>query len=269
MHPSIRHDSPARGALRRLLAAGFAIAALAACSRAQEVDTVAAPAPVPASAPAQASAPAAAGARPTAPATGPVDARALGPAERTLPPELLADTSSLTLAAVLSQKRLYVLRRGRITTWYDVAIGKDLHPTPTGNFTIRRLIWNPSWVPPDEEWARDKEPRGPTDPANPMKAVKIFFREPDYYIHGTGDLASLGSAASHGCLRMHPEQAARLAQSLMDLSGVSWDWSRIKRLLRIGETKTVNLKHPVRMVVLHGTPILGADTAPAAPGAAP
>ena len=263
MHPTSRHPSPARGALRRLLAAGVAIAALAACSRAQQVDTTGAPVP----APATNAGPAADETRQLN-GTGSTSDRALGPAERTLPPELLADTASLTLAAVLSQKRLYVLRRGRITTWYDVAIGKDLHPTPTGNFAIKKLIWNPAWVPPDEEWARDKEPRGPKDPANPMKAVKIFFREPDYYIHGTGDLASLGSAASHGCLRMHPEQAARLAQSLMDLSGVSWDWSRIRRLLHLGDTKTVNLKHPVRMVVLHGTPILGADAPATVPGGA-
>jgi lipoprotein-anchoring transpeptidase ErfK/SrfK len=264
MHSSIRH-SPARGALRRLLAAGFAIAALAACSRAQQVDTAGAPV----TAPSTSAAPATAGNTPDPAATSIPNAPALGPAERTLPPELLTDTASLTLAAVLSQKRLYVLRRGRITTWYDVAIGKELHPTPTGNFTVKRLIWNPAWVPPDEEWARDKQPRGPKDPANPMKAVKIFFREPDYYIHGTGDLASLGSAASHGCLRMHPEQAARLAQSLMDLSGVSWDWSRIRRLLHLGDTKTVNLKHPVRMVVLQGEPILEANASQLAPAGTP
>lgn len=28
--------------------------------------------------------------------------------------------------------------------------------------------------------------------ANPMKLVKIFFKKPDYYIHGTGDVESLG-----------------------------------------------------------------------------
>ena len=250
-----RYHRHTRTLARRLVAAALATATLAGCSRAQGVDTVRTHAPAPEASP-----------RSDAPTSAPADSArpAMGLAERSLPPHLLADTSSLTLAAVLSERRLYVLRRGRITTWYDVAIGKDLHPTPTGNFTVKRLIWNPSWTPPDEEWARGKEPRGPKDPANPMKAVKIFFNEPDYYIHGTGDIGSLGSAASHGCLRMHPEQAARLAQSLMDESGVSWDWARIKRLLHIGETRAVTLKRPITMVVLAGDPLLGAAGEPSA-----
>ena len=236
----------ARAAVTRLLAALVAGAALAGCSRAQAVDTARTPVPVD---PLRGDS-----------ARAVVDTAAPAPrrAEESLPAWVFADTSSLSLVAVISERRLYVLSRGKLRTWYDVAVGKDNHPTPTGNFTIHRLIWNPSWTPPDAEWARGKQPKGPKDPGNPMKAVKIFFKEPDYYIHGTGDIRSLGSAASHGCLRMHPESAARLAQQLMDESGVSWDWSRIKRLLHIGETKTVNLKRPIAMVVLPGEPVLEA-----------
>ena len=236
--------------LPRLLAAILASAALAGCSRAQGVDTASTPIP----ADPIRTEPRADSARVAIDSAAPAPRRA----EESLPAWVLADTASLSLVAVISERRLYVLSRGKLRTWYDVAVGKDEHPTPTGNFTIRRLIWNPSWTPPDEEWARGKQPKGPKDPGNPMKAVKIFFKEPDYYIHGTGDLRSLGSAASHGCLRMHPESAARLAQQLMDESGVSWDWSRIKRVLHIGETKTVNLKRPIAIVVLPGEPVLEA-----------
>ena len=250
----MKHSTPiarrTRTATSRLLAAIGAGALLAGCSRAQVADTARTPAPV--------ELPRAEVLADSARLA--IDTAAPAPrrAEESLPAAVLADTAALSLVAVISERRLYVVSRGKLRTWYDVAVGKDNHPTPTGNFTIRRLIWNPSWTPPDAEWARGKEPKGPKDPGNPMKAVKIFFKEPDSYIHGTGDLRSLGSAASHGCLRMHPESAARLAQQLMDESGVSWDWSRIKRLLHVGETKTVNLKRPIAMVVVPGEPVLEA-----------
>ena len=71
---------------------------------------------------------------------------------------------------------------------YDVAVGAAEHPTPTGNFNIKKLVWNPAWVPPDVKWAKGSTAKSPGQAANPMKMVKIFFQEPDYYIHGTGGL---------------------------------------------------------------------------------
>jgi len=45
-----------------------------------------------------------------------------------------------------------------------------------------------------------------------MQLVKIFFKEPDYYIHGTDNLDSIGTSSSHGCLRLDPvDAAARIA----------------------------------------------------------
>ena len=151
------------------------------------------------------------------------------------------DDTRLDLTARLSARKLIVRKDGEVVKEYDVAVGKDGYPTPTGLFHIRKIVWNPSWVPPDSKWARGKSPKGPGHPANPMKLVKIFFQEPDYYIHGTGDTESLGDAASHGCLRMDPDEAGELALMIMDNAGQerSWDW--IKGLLHIGEQRTVRL----------------------------
>jgi lipoprotein-anchoring transpeptidase ErfK/SrfK len=129
---------------------------------------------------------------------------------------------------------------------YSIAIGKDSKPTPAGDFKIRKIVWNPAWIPPDEKWARGKKPEAPGAKANPMKLVKIFFREPDYYIHGTGDLESLGDAASHGCLRMDPDDAYRVARDIMEHGGQPRDENWFWRVLHFrSETKTVYLKQPI------------------------
>jgi lipoprotein-anchoring transpeptidase ErfK/SrfK len=157
----------------------------------------------------------------------------------------------ITLRASLSLRELYIEQDGQVLQTYPVAIGKDEHPTPAGSYEISRVVWNPGWVPPDSKWARGKKARAPGDPKNPMKVVKIFFREPDYYIHGTGDTASLGTAASHGCLRMDPAQAAEVGAIVMEHGGSAFGWDWIKRLLHIGETRAVRLKQPVTLRVEH------------------
>ena len=102
----------------------------------------------------------------------------------------------------LSDRRLYVMSGSDVVRTFPVAIGEEGYDTPDGSFTIRRMIWNPDWRPPPSAWARDKKYEAPGSPGNPMGRVKMFFREPDYYIHGTGLASSLGNARSHGCIRM-------------------------------------------------------------------
>ena len=156
----------------------------------------------------------------------------------------------LTLAASLSERTITVMQGDSAVAVYQVAIGADKHPTPTGNFRIRRIVWNPRWVPPDEPWARGKSAKDPGHPANPMKVVKIFFKEPDYYIHGTGDLNSLGSAASHGCLRMDPDQAAEVAKWVMLHGGQPREEGWFQRILHFRrEEQTVYLEKPVLLVI--------------------
>jgi lipoprotein-anchoring transpeptidase ErfK/SrfK len=157
--------------------------------------------------------------------------------------------NGLRLRASLGQKRLVVEDGGRVVRTFPIAVGLPSHPTPRGQFMIRRMIWNPDWVPPNSPWARGKRPRRAGDPANPMQAVKIFFREPTYYIHGTNDPRSIGQAASRGCIRMTPEDAAELGAYLMDHGGQprgeSWFW----RVLRFGRSTVINLNNPIPLTI--------------------
>jgi lipoprotein-anchoring transpeptidase ErfK/SrfK len=157
----------------------------------------------------------------------------------------------LELTANIPARTLIVRRGDSTLKTFAVAVGKDEYPTPEGTFRIQKMIWNPSWrPPPNSDWARGKTAKGPGEPGNPMKVVKIFFKEPDYYIHGTGDVESLGSAASHGCLRMDPEEVADLAKIIMEHGGQpreeNWFW-RIIHSRR--EEKPIYLDKPVWLTI--------------------
>ena len=172
-------------------------------------------------------------ARPEAPEAAPAAARA-----------------SLRLHADISQRKLTLYSNGEAIRSYDVAVGTKADPTPRGAFKIRKLVWNPGWVPPDEKWAKGKSAKEPGEKGNPMKVVKIFFREPDYYIHGTPHTSSLGTAASHGCLRMSPSQAAEVGQYLMDHGGSPRPESWFRRVLRFrSQTKVIYLDNPITIEI--------------------
>jgi lipoprotein-anchoring transpeptidase ErfK/SrfK len=165
--------------------------------------------------------------------------------------QAVAAEAPLVLKASVRSRMLVVQRGDSTLRTYAVAVGQDGYPTPVGGFTIKKIVWNPSWrPPPGADWAREKTAKGPGEPGNPMKVVKIFFQEPDYYIHGTDDVESLGSAASHGCLRMHPKEVADLAKIIMEHGGQpreeNWFW-RIIHSRR--EEKVIYLENPISLTI--------------------
>jgi lipoprotein-anchoring transpeptidase ErfK/SrfK len=169
----------------------------------------------------------------------------------TSPQQPAPQAAPLVLKANRGARILFVTRGDSTLKSYAVAVGQDQYPTPVGTFMIRKIVWNPSWrPPPDAAWAKGKTAKGPGDAGNPMKVVKIFFQEPDYYIHGTGDVESLGSAASHGCLRMDPNDVADLAKLIMEHGGQprgeSWFW-RVLHSRR--QEQVVYLDNPVSLMI--------------------
>jgi murein L,D-transpeptidase YcbB/YkuD len=159
--------------------------------------------------------------------------------------------AAIRLEADLSDRTLRVLGAdGSEMKSYRITVGKDGHPTPTGSFNIRRIIWNPRWVPPNSEWARNERPREAGDPRNPMGRAKIFFRAPTYYIHGTNDVGSLGRAASHGCIRLRNEDVMDLARLLMEHGGATRPESWFQRVVsRVRNSEEVHLSRPIPFVI--------------------
>ena len=152
--------------------------------------------------------------------------------------------------AVSTKKNIMELRvGGKTIRRYDVSVGKKAHPTPHGTFRVNHIVWNPAWVPPKEKWAKGKQAEKPGSSKNPMKVVKIFFKEPDYYIHGTGDEEALGGAASHGCIRMSQADAFRLGRYLMDNGGSPRDNAWYAGVFERGVSADVRLKSAARIVI--------------------
>ncbi|MGA7398356.1 MAG: L,D-transpeptidase family protein [Solirubrobacterales bacterium] len=86
---------------------------------------------------------------------------------------------------------------------YTVAVGQIGLDTPAGSYSIQNKQVDPAWYVPDSDWAGDMAgevvPGGV--PENPLKARWMGIYD-GAGIHGTSEEGSLGSAASHGCVRM-------------------------------------------------------------------
>jgi lipoprotein-anchoring transpeptidase ErfK/SrfK len=85
---------------------------------------------------------------------------------------------------------------------YPIAVGQQGLETPAGLYHALDKQVNPSWHVPNSAWAGSLAGQViPPGPADPLKARWIGIFD-GAGIHGTDDIGSLGSAASHGCVRM-------------------------------------------------------------------
>ncbi len=90
------------------------------------------------------------------------------------------------------------------TVWrvFNVATGQSIYPTPAGHFSIVVKWVNPTWYPPTQDaWAAGLSPV-PPGPGNPLGTRWMGLSAPGVGIHGTDEPDSIGSNASHGCIRM-------------------------------------------------------------------
>jgi lipoprotein-anchoring transpeptidase ErfK/SrfK len=133
-------------------------------------------------------------------------------APRVLPVKLTPAPPAVTDAALRrktvvtvskSEFKLRLFKRARLVKTYPVAVGQPAYPTPSGRFSIVNKQVNPVWSVPNSPWAG--ELAGTTvvggSAANPLKARWMGIHD-GVGIHGTGEEYSIGSRASHGCIRM-------------------------------------------------------------------
>jgi lipoprotein-anchoring transpeptidase ErfK/SrfK len=98
--------------------------------------------------------------------------------------------------------RLTLLSNLKVEKTYPIAVGQAGLETPAGRYNIQNKQVNPYWHVPDSDWAGSLAGQViPPGPSNPLKARWMGIYN-GAGIHGTSDIGSLGTAASHGCIRM-------------------------------------------------------------------
>ncbi|WP_051471082.1 L,D-transpeptidase family protein [Patulibacter minatonensis] len=141
---------------------------------------------------------------------------------RALKLSVVRTTASVTVAGLKRQYatlitvdrptfRLRVFKRLKLSKTYKIAVGSEGHTTPAGMYSITSKQVNPAWHVPNSAWAGSLAgqviPGGA--PNNPLKARWLGLRD-GIGIHGTSEAWSIGTRASHGCLRMHPSDVIDL-----------------------------------------------------------
>jgi len=106
----------------------------------------------------------------------------------------------------------------RTVITYPVSIGKMDWRTPLGLTHVIQKQKDPAWYPPEsvrKEHAAAGDPLPavvPPGPANPLGAyaMRLAAGNGTYLIHGTNNPIAVGLAVTHGCIRMYPDDVARL-----------------------------------------------------------
>src|SRR3954463_2249399 len=126
-----------------------------------------------------------------------------------VPPKVTTEQLAEKYPAVVVVNRgafqLTLYKHLKMARTYPIAVGRVGLETPAGLYHVQNKAVNPAWTMPNSDWVAPAD-RGKVVPggtaANPLKArwLGIFNGAG---IHGTDDDSSIGSAASHGCIRMH------------------------------------------------------------------
>jgi lipoprotein-anchoring transpeptidase ErfK/SrfK len=144
-----------------------------------------------------------------------------GAGSRTVEPEVSKTPPDVTMDELAEKYPTYItIDRGdfKLILWkhlkikktYGIAVGQAGLETSAGEYTINDKQVNPTWHVPNSDWAGDLAGQSiPPGPGNPLVARWMGFFDGEG-IHGTNEPDSIGSAASHGCVRMRPEDVIDL-----------------------------------------------------------
>lgn len=116
----------------------------------------------------------------------------------------------------LADQRLYYFRpgTGEILS-YPIGIGSEGWGTPLGDTKIVRKKAGPTWYVPKS--IREQNPELPAvvppGPDNPLGTHALYLGWPAYLIHGTNKPLGVGRRASHGCIRLYPEDIVKLFET--------------------------------------------------------
>jgi hypothetical protein len=126
-------------------------------------------------------------------------------------PEVGRDDLGYTIVVDLGDLELSLYDGLRSVKTYPVAAGTSQYPTPQGEWTVVDKVENPTWTNPDPTgWGAGLPLTIPPGPTNPLGTRALYLDAPGIRIHGTSASYSIGSYASHGCIRMYMDDVEEL-----------------------------------------------------------
>ena len=122
---------------------------------------------------------------------------------RRLAPEVGVKDLGYTIVVRLSTLKLYLYEGLDLVKTYPVAAGQPAYPTPPGEWNVINKAENPTWInPAPDGWGANMPAMIPGGPSNPLGTRALYLDAPGIRIHGTSATGSIGTYASHGCVRM-------------------------------------------------------------------
>src|SRR5215510_12835175 len=113
----------------------------------------------------------------------------------------------------IAARRLYLYdEHAALVKTYPVAVGSPRYRTPIRAQALRTIVWNAWWRPPPSPWAQHAKPTPPGE-HHPLGNIKMPIGA-SLMLHGTNQPRSIGTAASHGCIRLFTQDAWELARWL-------------------------------------------------------
>jgi lipoprotein-anchoring transpeptidase ErfK/SrfK len=142
------------------------------------------------------------------------DERIVTATVRRVKPKVTTDQLAEKYGTVVTVDRsgftLRLFKDLKLAKTYPIAVGKAGVETPAGLYSIQNKAVNPTWNVPNSAWAGELAGRViPPGPENPLKARWMGIYD-GAGIHGTDARGSIGSNASHGCIRMLVEDVIEL-----------------------------------------------------------
>jgi L,D-transpeptidase ErfK/SrfK len=116
----------------------------------------------------------------------------------------------------IPQRMLFFFNSGVLTAAYPVALGRPTWRTPQGDFTVVETRADPIWTVPKSiqremaQQGKEVKTKVAPGPDNPLGGYWIGLSMPALGIHGTTAPRSIYRFRSHGCIRLHPADAAKL-----------------------------------------------------------
>jgi len=129
-----------------------------------------------------------------------------------LKPKITAAKFKLAIIVSINQCKVRLYKGEKLVKSYRCAPGQPAFPTPIGDFKVVTKLANAPWINPGSDWAKSMPPSIPAGPSNPMGVRKIGINYPGVFFHGipASEYSSIGTRASHGCMRMMPSDVLDL-----------------------------------------------------------